>query len=116
MEDSILISIKQMLGIEEDDTSFDLDIINLINGAFSTLWQIGIGPEEGYMINDRTPVWSDYVDNINQLSSARSYIYDRVKLVFDSSTSPSFVVTELRKDMEEHYWRLSIMADDNKEE
>ena len=105
-----------MLGIEEDDTDFDLDVIALINGAFSTLWQIGIGPEAGFMISDRSTTWDSYLTDVNQLSSAKCYIYDRVKLVFDSNTSPSFVVTELRKDMEEHYWRLSIMADETKNE
>ena len=114
MEESILTSIKQMLGIEEDDTDFDLEIIAHINAAFSTLWQIGIGPKDGYELKDKSETWDEYTTSINMLSSIKLYVADRVKLVWDSSTSPSFVVTEVRKDMEEHYWRLSIMADEAK--
>ena len=64
--DSILISIKKLLGIEEDYTHFDIDLIMHINSAFMVLNQLGVGPTEGFSISDETATWSDFISEDNK--------------------------------------------------
>lgn len=84
MTDSILNTIKQMLGIPTTDTAFDVDIIVNINSAFMVLNQLGVGPENVYYIEDSTPVWTDFLENIDDMYSAvKTYVYLKVRVVFD---------------------------------
>lgn len=106
MEDSILTSIKKLLGIAVDYTHFDDDIIIHINSAFSTLAQLGIGPKNGFSISDSTSTWSQFIDD-PLVNSAKSYVYLSVKLVFDPPTS-SAVIDAYNKRLEEIAWRLSV--------
>lgn len=63
MNDSILTSVKKMLGLSEEYDAFDLDIITHINSVFTILTQIGVGPGNGFMIEDKTPVWTDFIQD-----------------------------------------------------
>lgn len=110
MEESILISIKKLLGITKDCKDFDIDIITHINTAFITLNQLGIGPEEGFMIEDDVAVWNDFIGDNKKLNSVQTYIYLKVKLVFDPPLNST--VMEANKQMiNELEWRLNTEAE-----
>lgn len=87
--DSILASVKKMLGIAEEYEHFDADIIMHINTVLSILTQIGLGPDGGFSISDYTAVWSDFMDDDDQLSMVKSYLYLKVRLLFDPPLSSS---------------------------
>lgn len=108
--DSILISIKKLLGIAEEDDSFDMDIIMLINSAFVTLQQIGVGPSEGFAIEDDLATWVDYLGDDKVVSTVRNYIWLKVKMVFDPPTS-SFVMEAIKHEIAEDEWRLMMHAE-----
>lgn len=104
--DSILNTVKQAVGLEADDTAFDVDILMYINGTFSTLNQLGIGPDEGFMIQDSEPVWSDYLGDDPQLNSVKTYVCLRVRMLFDPPGT-SFVIEAMNKQIAELEWRLN---------
>lgn len=108
METSILNSTKKVLGIAEDYTVFDQDIITHINTAFSTLTQLGVGPAEGFMIEDATAVWTDFItDGDLQYNSVKSYVFLRVKNLFDPPQT-SYLIASSERQIEELEWRLNI--------
>ena len=115
MDDSILTSIKKLLGITEDYDYFDQDIIMHINAAFMVLTQLGVGPSEGFLITDDTDTWSDFIDDSTNLGSIQSYVYMKVKLMFDPPQN-SFTVDSMTKLVNELEWRLNIAADNSGEE
>lgn len=106
MIESILTSTKQSLGIAEDETAFDNDIVDLINSAFFTLQQAGIGPR-GFTIEDDLATWDDFLPNINDLPAVKTYIYLSVQIVFDPPQS-SFVLEAKKVRLEELLWRLNL--------
>lgn len=108
--DSILSSIKKLLGMGEDYTHFDTDIIMGINTAFSILTQIGVGPEAGFTITDKNAVWSDYIPDVKTHELVKTYIYLKVKLVFDPPAS-SVVIELLKEQSKELEWRISTLVD-----
>lgn len=110
METSILTSIKKMLGIAEDYTEFDEDIITHINSVFLNLTQLGVGPEEGFMIEDDTTVWEDFIDDSIQLQAVKTYMYLKVKLLFDPPLSSS-VTESFTRMIAELEWRLNVAVD-----
>lgn len=110
MEGSILTDIKKLLGLDEDYTQFDLDIIIHINSALMVLNQIGVGPEEGFSISDKSKKWSDYLGTENNLEAIKIYIYLKVRLMFDPPTS-SFVLEAMRREVTELEWRLMVKVD-----
>jgi hypothetical protein len=108
METSILTGTKKILGLAEDYTAFDHDVITHINTAFSTLTQLGVGPAEGFMIEDDTAVWTDFIiDDDLQYNSVKTYVYLRVRMLFDPPGT-SFVITALNEQIKELEWRLNI--------
>lgn len=107
MEQSILNSTKKILGIAEDYTVFDLDVITHINTAFSTLTQLGVGPAAGFMIEDATAEWTDFISDDLQYNSVKSYVFLRVRLLFDPPTT-SYLITALEKQLQELEWRLNV--------
>jgi hypothetical protein len=109
MEQSILNSTKKILGIAEDYTVFDLDIMTHINSAFSTLTQLGVGPAAGYMIDDASDVWDDFIDvDLDmQYNSVKSYVFLRVRQLFDPP-STSYLITAVEKQIQELEWRLNV--------
>lgn len=107
MEDSILISTKKILGIPDDYTVFDPDIITHINTAFSTLTQLGVGPAEGFMIEDETQDWQDFLGDDLQLNSVRTYVYLRTRQLFDPPTT-SYMINAFDQQVKELEWRLNV--------
>lgn len=109
--DSILDSVKQVLGLEPSYTAFDQDVIMHINSAFSTLEQLGIGPPGGFSIVDDTAVWEDFIGVDNRYNAVKSYVYLRVRLLFDPP-SMSFVIAAMEKQIQELEWRLNVARED----
>jgi hypothetical protein len=115
MEESILISIKLLLGITEDNEDFDQIILPHINNAFATLRQLGVGPSKGFMIEDDSTTWDQYVQSKPHWSSVKTYIYQKVKLVFDPPTNAS-LLESLKESIEELEYRLNLEAEFYREE
>lgn len=105
MDNSILNTIKILVGIEPDDTAFDTNIIVLINSAIMTLRQLGIGPPKGFVVTDSTLQWSDYMPDDNIYESVKEYIHLKVAIIFDPPTS-SYVLEEMKRQISELEWRL----------
>ena len=109
MEESILTSIKKLLGITEDDTNFDTDIIIHINSVFMVLNQLGVGPSEGFRIEDKYSTWDEYITEDNDLDAVKTYMYLKVKLLFDPPLNSS--VLEANKQLiNELEWRLNVQV------
>lgn len=108
--ESILTSIKKMLGISKEYTHFDEDLIMHINSALAVLGQLGVGPSIGFFIEDDTAVWSDFVPDLNQLQFIKTYVYQKVKLVFDPPQS-SVAVQALNDTIKELEWRINVQVD-----
>jgi hypothetical protein len=108
MEQSILKSTKKMLGLEPDDTSFDLDIVIHINAAFSVLHDLGVGPELGFVIeDDGSDVWDDFqVADPVKASKIKTSVYLRTRLAFDPPTQ-SFLIDAIKEQIREAEWRLN---------
>ena len=107
--DSILMSVKKVLGIPDDYKVFDPDIIMHINSVFMILNQLGIGPEDGFSITSETEQWLDFAD-LSMINAVKSYVYLRVRILFDPPTS-SFVLTSMENQYKELEWRLNVMVD-----
>ncbi len=114
--DSILISVKKMLGIAKEYPYFDADLIMHINSVFSVLTQIGVGPDAGFSIEDDTALWTDFMPSDPRLEMVKSYMYLRVRLLFDSTTMSSAVMDSINRQITEFEWRLLIGAEFMKKE
>lgn len=108
--ESILTSIKKLLGISEEYTHFDADLIMHINSVFSILTQIGVGPAEGFSIKDKSSVWEDFVPENSKWELIKSYTYMKVKLLFDPPLS-SAVIESANRIISELEWRIQVAAD-----
>lgn len=108
--DSILTSIKKLLGITEDYTHFDADIIMHINSAFMVLSQLGVGPSGGFTISDASAVWSDFLPSGHNLEAVKSYVFLKVRLLFDPPQS-SAVMEAMKQSIAEFEWRLNVEAE-----
>lgn len=106
MEASILTSTKKVIGIAEDDTTFDLDLIIHINSVFATLQQIGVGPEEGFMIEDDSAEWDDYLEGDNGLNNVKTYMFLKVRMFFDPPQT-SFLLTAMEKQVDQLEARIN---------
>lgn len=113
--DSILTSIKKLLGITEEYTHFDVDLIMHINSVFMILNQLGVGPSEGFVIEDDTATWDDFIEEPTQLQAVKSYMYMKVKLLFDPPLS-SAVMEAMNRTISEFEWRLNVAVDPAKSE
>ena len=107
---SILTTIKKMLGLEEDYTEFDIDIVVLINSALMTLTQLGIGPSSGFLITSAEDTWASFLGATTELEGVKTYIYLKVKSVFDPPTSAS-VLEAIKENITELEVRLNIQAE-----
>lgn len=112
MGTSILTTTKKAVGVDENYTAFDVDILMHINSAFSTLNQIGIGPEAGFAIEDATPTWNAFLGNDLRLNSVKSYVYLRVRVLFDPPTT-SYLLTAIKEQIQELEWRLNAQREDS---
>lgn len=108
--ESILTSIKKQLGIAEEYTHFDADIIIGINSVFAILTQLGVGPSDGFSISDSNAVWSDFTSDISKLEFVKSYVYLKVRLVFDPPSS-SAVMEAMNRAISELEWRILVAVD-----
>lgn len=108
--ESILTSIKKLLGIAEDYDHFDMDLIMHINSVFLVLTQLGVGPSEGFSIEDKTAEWSEFISNPTQLQAVKSYVYLKVKLLFDPPLSSS-VLEATNRMIAEYEWRLNVAVE-----
>lgn len=108
--DSILTSIKNLLGIIEECTDFDQIIIMHINSVFSILNQLGVGPATGFSIEDDSAVWSDFIDNDPRLSDVKSFVYLKVRMLFDPPLS-SAVAESMNRLASELEWRINVAVD-----
>lgn len=114
MDEQILTSIKKLLGIYKENTDFDTDILIHINSVITILNQLGIGPDEGFTVDEDT-TWNDYLDDNTKINSVKSYIYLKVKLIFDPPMSSA--IKEANKQMiDELEWRLNLYHESDKEE
>lgn len=110
MNESILTSIKKLLGITEDYAHFDTDIIIHINTVFMILMQLGVGPTAGFTISDASAVWGDFLSSEKQLESVKTYTYLRVKMMFDPPTSGT-VIQSTENLIKELEFRLNVEVD-----
>lgn len=110
MEDSILDTVKEILGINVEDTVFDGELMVAINTAFFTLFQIGVGQEKPYVITGNSETWNDFTDSIDELSMIKSYVGLKTRILFDPPTS-SHLMTAINEQLKEYEWRLNVEAD-----
>lgn len=110
--DSILTSIKKLLGIQEDYTHFDTDIIIHINSALMILNQLGVGKENFFITSD-DETWDDFLDDNKSLEAIKTIVYLRVRLTFDPPSN-AFVVDSIERMIKELEWRVNVNAEANK--
>lgn len=107
MNESILISIKAQLGIQEEYTAFDQQLIIHINSVFMVLKQLGVGPAAGFTISDKTATWNDFLSSDKNLEATKSYVGMRVRMLFDPPTT-SIVAESMNRMINEFEWRLNV--------
>ena len=108
--ESILTSIKKLLGITEEYEHFDQDIIIHINSVFMILTQMGVGPENGFTIINKEAKWTDFTNDDKKIEAVKSYVYLKVRLLFDPPASSS-VMEAMNRSISEFEWRLNVAAD-----
>lgn len=108
--DSILTSIKKLLGIDEGYKHFDQDLIIHINSVLAVLVQLGVGPEEGFSISDESSVWEDFIPNSPKLGFVKSYTCLKVRLLFDPPLG-SATIEAINRQISELEWRIQVEAD-----
>lgn len=110
MEESILISIKLLLGIAADNTDFDTQLIMHINSVFFTLNELGVGPKECFSIEDENAYWEDFIPDMTKYHSVKSYMGMKVRLLFDPPTM-SAIMEAMNRQIAEFEFRLNVMAE-----
>lgn len=110
--ESILDSTKAALGIVPSYNAFDDQVIMYINTAFSTLHQIGLGPDDGFEIVDSTTTWGDYLEGNKVLNMVKTYVHISVRLMFDPPSN-SFATDALKQKLAELEWRINVQVDPN---
>lgn len=110
MEESILNSIKKMLGLASEYTTFDTDIVIHINSVFATLYQLGVGPDDGFRITDASTVWNEYLQDSKKFDAVKTYIYLKVRLLFDPPSSSAISAT-FERMISEYEFRLRVEAE-----
>lgn len=108
--ESILNSTKKALGLAADYQPFDPELIIHINSVFSTLQQLGVGPDDGFEISDSSARWGDYLGDDKNLSQVKTYLYLRVKLLFDPPGT-SYLLESINKQVQELEWRLNVYVE-----
>lgn len=111
-DQSILDSVKKVIGMDPSYTTFDIDIIMHINTQFSKLYNLGVGPKNAaFEIEDKNATWSDFLQGKTNINMAKTYVCMAVRLIFDPPPT-SFGIDAIRKELEELGWRLHILDDD----
>lgn len=108
---AILTDVKKHIGgISEDNTDFDSDILMWVNGAFSKITRVGAGPETGFRVTEST-AWEDFPADVKMISAIQDFVTLDVKIAFDSTTLPSFVLSTMEKQRDEYLWTINNYAD-----
>lgn len=110
MEQSILTSTKKILMVPEEYSAFDLDILTHINATFGVLSQLGVGPEEGFMIEDSTAVWEDFMAAGPALNLVKTYVFLKVRLLFDPPAT-SFMIQNVTDQIAQYEWRINALRE-----
>ena len=110
MTDSILDSIKVAVGVVPTDTSFDQEIMMHINSVFSDLTQLGVGPSDGFMIEDNTKTWTNFLGESLLLNNAKSYMTLRVRLMFDGPES-RYTIQAIKEQIAQYEWRMNVTSE-----
>lgn len=110
INDSILETVRKLIGGEANGSAFDQDLIIHINSVFEILYQLGVGTDTPFYITDETSKWSDFIDG-DRFRSCISYMVLRVRLLFDTPSS-SFVTSAIKDEMRELEWRLTVQHDE----
>lgn len=113
--DSILTSIKKLLGITEEDECFDQDLIIHINSVLAILTQIGIGSSDGFMVIDKSNVWNEFVPERVPLNFIKTYTFLKVRLLFDPPQNSS-VMNAINNQLQELEWRISVTIENSNKE
>lgn len=108
--ESILTSIKKLLGIHDEDDAFDTDIILHINSVLMILTDIGVGPTEGFAIADKNDTWEEFLGAGINYEAAKTYVYLKLKPVFDPPQS-SAALEAINNQAKEYEWRLNVRAE-----
>lgn len=114
MEESILSSIKKLLGLPEEYKQFDADVIMHINTVFMILNQLGVGPDKGFRITDKTTTWSEYLSEDSNLDGVKTYMYLKVRTFFDPPQN-STLMDAINKQADMLEFRLNVNAENGKE-
>ena len=107
---SILMSIKKLLNVEHDETAFDMDIGTFINAQFLTLHQLGIGPENGFVVRDADVKWTDFSTDPFIVEAVKEYVFLKVRMVFDPPAS-SIVSDAYNSQISELEWRMHLQSE-----
>lgn len=110
METSILTNVKKVLGIAESYTVFDEDVLMHINATFSVLQQLGIGPLEGFMVEDKGTEWEEFDVPAVQLNLVKTYVFLKVRILFDPPTT-SYLIDAATRQIDQFEWRLNVMRE-----
>lgn len=110
ISNSILLNVKKMLGIPPEYDQFDPEIIIHINSVFSILTQLGVGSDEGFSIKDSTASWSDYIPEGKAVEDIKTYMYLKVRLIFDPPQS-SAAIDAMKQLASEFEWRINVGVD-----
>jgi len=110
VSESILTSVKKVLGLDDDYTTFDPDIIMFINSAFSTLNQLGLGPDTGFSITDKDTTWDAFIGTDDRLNSVKIYVYLKVRSMFDPPQT-QYLVEAMKQQIQELEWRLNVVRE-----
>ena len=110
MDNSILSTIKKMLGLDADYDAFDTDIIIHINSALRNLMQLGVGPSTGFSINGDFETWNHFLGEATDLEGVKTYVYLKTRLAFDPPAT-SFVLEAIKAMISEYEWRINVQVD-----
>lgn len=109
--ESILTSIKKLIGYDEADDSFDTDLIMHINSVLAILRQLGVGPSEGFRIKDESTTWDEFIPEEQFLDDVKTFVYLKVRLIFDPPQS-SAMMDAMNRTLSELEWRINIAAEE----
>ena len=108
--ESILASVKKDIGLTEECDHFDPDIIRYINSVFNILWGLGVGPPKCFKIQDMNDGWDSFIQGNDELESVKTYVSQKVKLMFDPPTN-STLLQALKDSIAEFEWRLNFTSE-----
>lgn len=113
--ESILDTVKKMLGVQHNYEHFDSELILHINSVFMVLNQLGLGPSAGFFIADYTSKWNQFLDYSTNFEAVKNYTYLRVRILFDPPSS-SFVLDAMERQIKEFEWRLKLQMERKEED